>query len=41
MTRERIKRKEKLQKIAEEACKQCGRMDTVEVADIATWDKNV
>lgn len=35
----KIKRKEKLQKIAEEACKQCGRMDMVDVADIITWDK--
>ena len=35
----KIKRKEKLQKIAEEACKQCGRMDMVDVADIVTWDK--
>ncbi len=29
--KDRIKRKEKLQKIADEACKQCGRTDTVEV----------
>ena len=34
----KIKRKEKLQKIADEACKQCGRMDTVEVENITSFD---
>lgn len=34
----KIKRKEKLQKIAEEACKQCGRMDTVEIENITSFD---
>ncbi len=29
--KDRIKRKEKLQKVADEACKQCGRTDSVEV----------
>lgn len=29
--KDRLKRKEKLQKIADEACKQCGRTDTIEV----------
>lgn len=29
--KDRIKRKEKLQKIADEACKQCGRTDVIEV----------
>lgn len=34
----KIKRQEKLQKIADEACKQCGRMDTVEVENITSFD---
>ncbi len=33
-----IKRKEKLQKIANEACKQCGRTDSVVVSDIVHFD---
>ncbi len=33
----RQKRKEKLQKIADEACKQCGRMDIVKVTDIINF----
>lgn len=31
--KDRKKRREKLQKIADEACKQCGRMDSVEVCE--------
>lgn len=31
--KDRAKRKDKLQKVADEACKQCGRTDTVEVAE--------
>lgn len=31
------KRKEKLQKIADEACKQCGRMDSVEIENIISF----
>ena len=31
--KDRAKRKDKLQKIADEACKQCGRTDTIEVAE--------
>ncbi len=34
----KIKKKEKLQIIANEACKQCGRTDTVEIKDILTFD---
>ena len=33
------KRKEKLQKIADEACKQCGRMDTVVVEDFLEFNE--
>lgn len=33
------KRREKLQKIADEACKQCGRMDSVEVQDFITFNE--
>lgn len=35
--KDRIKRREKLQKIADEACKQCGRMDRVSVEDFADF----
>ena len=35
----RQKRKEKLQKIADEACKQCGRMDTVIVEDFLDFNE--
>ena len=31
--KDRAKRKDKLQKVADEACKQCGRTDTIEVAE--------
>lgn len=35
----RDKRREKLQKIADEACKQCGRMDTVKVEEFLDFKK--
>ena len=35
----REKRREKLQKIADEACKQCGRMDTVKVEEFLDFKK--
>lgn len=35
--KDRIKRKDKLQKVADEACKQCGRMDYVEVCDFLNF----
>lgn len=37
----RVKRKEKLQIIADEACKQCGRTDIVKVCDFETLDNIV
>lgn len=36
-TKDRAKRKEKLQKIADEACKQCGRTDIVEVSNFVDF----
>jgi 16S rRNA (uracil1498-N3)-methyltransferase len=35
--KDRLKRQTKLQKIADEACKQCGRTDTVEVATFVNF----
>ena len=36
-SKDRTKRKEKLQKVADEACKQCGRTDIVEIADFVNF----
>lgn len=35
--KDKVKRKLKLQKIADEACKQCGRMDTVTIEDFISF----
>ncbi len=37
----KIKRKDKLQIIANEACKQCGRTDLVEIKDIISLEKDI
>ena len=37
--KDRIKRRQKLQKIADEACKQCGRMDIVEVEEFENFQE--
>lgn len=39
--KDRVKRKLKLQKIADEACKQCGRMDTVIIEDFIFFNELV
>lgn len=35
----KVKRREKLQKIADEACKQCGRMDTVNIEEFLNFNE--
>ncbi len=37
--KDRVKRKEKLQKIADEACKQCGRTDDVKIDDFLSFNE--
>ncbi len=37
--KDRVKRKEKLQKIADEACKQCGRTDEVKIEDFLSFNE--
>jgi len=37
--KDKIKRREKLQKVADEACKQCGRTDTVEITQFINFEQ--